>query len=74
MVRDATNTDSASNYADETLSGQIGFRLPVFDDQPEGPFWIKPEDRTEFVEPTKYVLTKLICMSIHFDHSAGYLS
>jgi len=62
LVRDATKTDSASNYADETLSGQNGVRLPVFDDQPEGPFWIKPEDSPEFTEPSQYILTKVCAL------------
>jgi hypothetical protein len=59
LVRDATKTDSASNYADETPSGQNGLRLPVYDDQPEGPFWIKPEASPEFTEPTEYVISKV---------------
>jgi len=62
LVRDATLTDSASNYADETPSGQNGLRLPVFDDQPEGPFWIKPEESPEFTEPSRYILTKVCAL------------
>jgi Sulfotransferase domain len=61
LVRDATKTDSASNYADETPSGLAGLRLPVYDDLPEGPFWIKPEASPEFTEPTEYVITKTHC-------------
>jgi hypothetical protein len=52
-------TDSASNYADETPSGQQGLVLPVYVDQPEGPFWIKPEANPNYVEPAKYILTKV---------------
>lgn len=59
LVRDATKTDSASNYADETPSGENGLRLPVYEDQPHGPFWIKPEASPEFTEPTEYVITKV---------------
>jgi hypothetical protein len=59
LVRDATKTHSASNYADETPSGEAGLRLPVFDDQPTGPFWIKPEASPEFTEPQEYVITKV---------------
>jgi hypothetical protein len=59
LVRDATLTDSASNYADETPSGQQGLVLPVYVDQPEGPFWIKPEANPNYVEPAKYILTKV---------------
>jgi len=61
LVRDATKTDSASNYADETPSGEDGLRLPVYEDQPDGPFWIKPEASPEFTEPTEYVITK-VCL------------
>lgn len=59
LVRDATKTDSASNYADETPSGEDGLRLPVYEDQPDGPFWIKPEANPDFKEPTEYVITKV---------------
>lgn len=59
LVRDATKTDSASNYADETISGQEGLILPVYKDQPMGPFWIKPAESPEFTEPANYVLTKV---------------
>lgn len=59
LVRDATKTDSASNYADETPTGAAGLRMPVFEDQPDGPFWIKPEASPEFSEPSEYVITKV---------------
>lgn len=64
LVRDATRTDSASNYADETPTGQNGLRLPVYEDQPDGPFWIKPEANPEFTEPTEYVITKVRFMML----------
>jgi hypothetical protein len=60
LIRETTLTDSASNYADETPAGQGGFAFPVFADQPEGPFWIKPESKTRaYEEPSKYILTKV---------------
>lgn len=60
LIREATLTDSASNYADETPAGQSGLTFPVYDEQPEGPFWIKPESTTlRYAEPTKYILTKV---------------
>jgi hypothetical protein len=60
LIREATWTDSASNYADETPAGQGGFAFPVYDDQPEGPFWIKPESTDRiYTEPNKYILTKV---------------
>jgi hypothetical protein len=59
LVRDATMTVSASNYADETPSGQSGLVLPVYRNHPEGPFWIKPEASPDFSEPDNYILTKV---------------
>jgi Sulfotransferase domain len=61
LVRDATKTVSASNYADETPTGEQGLKELVYPDKPEGPFWIKPEASPEFVEPAKYILTKTHC-------------
>jgi hypothetical protein len=60
LVRDTTFTVSASNYADETPLGLEGFLEPVYEDQIQGPFWIRPEDTpVEYEEPTKYILTKV---------------
>jgi hypothetical protein len=60
VIRDLTKTDSASNYADETPTGQAGVRLPVFDSMPDGPFWInKPEQGLSYSEPREYVITKV---------------
>jgi hypothetical protein len=64
LVRDATKTYSASNYADETPSGtRRGIKRVIFEDQPSGPFWIQPEvDNTPgFTKPTRWVLTKTHC-------------
>lgn len=60
LIRDLTQTDSASNYADETDAGRAGLKYPVFEDMPDGPFWInKPESELDYDEPTEYVLTKV---------------
>jgi hypothetical protein len=61
LVRDATKTVSASNYADETPTGEQGVKELVYPEKPQGPFWIKPEASPEFVEPNKYILTKTHC-------------
>ena len=61
LVREATKTVSATNYADETLEGELGFRDPVFQDEPDGPFWINPEENKEFTRPIEYVITKTHC-------------
>jgi len=63
FVRETTRTLSASNYADETEKGSLeGLRWPIFADQPDGPFWIKPDDPNEvltYQEPNRYILTKV---------------
>lgn len=63
FVRETTRTLSASNYADETQLGSLeGQRWPVFANQPDGPFWIKPDDPQEelmYKEPSRYILTKV---------------
>lgn len=52
-------TNSGSNYADETPTGLKGLKLPIFDDQPAGPFWIKPEASPDYTDPSDYILTKV---------------
>jgi hypothetical protein len=59
LVRDTTLSVSASNYADETASGQEGFLEPVYEDQIQGPFWIRSDDTPDYTEPTEYILTKV---------------
>lgn len=60
LIRDLTQTDSASNYADETDAGRAGRKFPVFEDMPDGPFWVnKPESELDYAEPSEYVLTKV---------------
>ena len=60
LVRDTTYTISASNYADETPLGLEGFLEPVYEDQIQGPFWIRPEETPiDYVEPSQYILTKV---------------
>jgi Sulfotransferase domain len=61
LIRDATKTDSATNYADETPAGETGYRQPVYDDMPEGPFWVKADENPDYVKPTEYAVTKTHC-------------
>jgi hypothetical protein len=72
LVRDATKTDSASNYADETPTGEAGYREPVYDDMPDGPFWIKPEASPEFSEPSEYVITKVRQQESRYNECAAH--
>jgi hypothetical protein len=59
LIHDATATNSASNYADETPAGFRGLYEPAFGDQQDGPYWILPGQGEEFTKPTRYVLTKV---------------
>ena len=62
LVRDVTQTFTASNYADETPEGLLGDRLPVYTNETYGPFWTIPMANVhEYRYPTQYVLTKTHC-------------
>lgn len=58
MVRHATRLNTASNYGEEDV---VGNSIPVFEDQPEGPFWTKRKDGKALGKPNKYILTKTHC-------------
>ena len=66
LVREVSQTPTASNYADETPEGAQGRKRAVFPDQPTGPFWIlndndaATEDNTKSSNQT-FVLTKTHC-------------
>ena len=61
LVRDVSQTRTASNYADETPVGAQGVKEAVYADQPTGPFWILDEDRSQHGETPPLVLTKTHC-------------
>ena len=61
LVREATKTVSASNYADDTLEGEMGVRDPVFEGALDGPFWTNSEESRDYTKPTEYVITKTHC-------------
>jgi hypothetical protein len=62
LVRDATQSFTASNYADETPEGLQGIFVPVFANETRGPFWIIPAaSRDEYTKPSSLVLTKTHC-------------
>jgi Sulfotransferase domain len=65
LVRDATQTFTASNYADETPEGQLGVHVPVFTTPHKkmvGPFWTIPAaNQYQYIPPPRYVLTKTHC-------------
>jgi hypothetical protein len=64
FVRRATKTRTATNYAEMRISRQamLGLKteesIPVYDDQPMGPFWT---DGNETGLPERVVLTKTHC-------------
>ena len=62
LIRELSKTDSGSNYAYETDAGRAGFKYPIYEDMPEGPFWVnkaEPGLEYEYTLPTEYVLTKV---------------
>ena len=63
LVRDTTQTFTASNYADETPEGRQGIVQPVFANETRGPFWIIPtaSQDTFTKPPSNLVLTKTHC-------------
>jgi hypothetical protein len=62
LVRDMTQTFTASNYADETPEGLLGERIPVYTNDTYGPFWTIPVDNKHYYQyPKQYVLTKTHC-------------
>jgi len=62
LVRHLTETNTASNYGNENR-GPDGESMPVFADQPTGPYWSDPTVHPEFGSPDRYVLTKTHCGS-----------
>jgi Sulfotransferase domain len=62
LVRDATQTFTASNYADETPEGRQGIFVPVYANETRGPFWIIPAASQDvYTKPSSLVLTKTHC-------------
>mmetsp|Transcript_13542 Transcript_13542/g.19831 ORF Transcript_13542/g.19831 Transcript_13542/m.19831 type:complete len:408 (-) Transcript_13542:499-1722(-) len=58
FVRWATQKNAGSNYGEEGLYD--GVSSPIFENSPQGPFWIGTEDK--FEHPTSgYILTKTHC-------------
>ena len=61
LIRHLTLTSSATNYGHELYDNRTS--VPVFADQPTGPFWYEPisQNRTYLRPVTSYVLTKTHC-------------
>jgi hypothetical protein len=60
MIRHVSLTYTASNYGHENRN-KTGPSLPVYIDQPNGPFWLEPEAHPEYSSPNDFVLTKTHC-------------
>lgn len=60
LIRHVSLTYTASNYAHENKD-KTGPSLPVFRDQPNGPYWLDPEVHPEYSAPRSFVLTKTHC-------------
>jgi hypothetical protein len=64
MIHSVSDKPTATNYGAETFDKQnVEERLPVVDDQPQGPYWLgQPFQR----QPGEFLLTKVCassCMS-----------
>ncbi|GKY92974.1 hypothetical protein MPSEU_000266100 [Mayamaea pseudoterrestris] len=60
LIRHLTMTSTATNYGNELADGREP--VPVFDDQPDGPFWYEPLTQpANYTHPTSYVMTKTHC-------------
>lgn len=59
-IRHIAMTGTASNYGHENKADS-GDSIPVFADQPSGPYWTDPKVHPEYDLPTDYVLTKTHC-------------
>jgi len=60
LIRRISKTKTGSNYARENL-GADGNALPVFPDQPAGPFYVNPQAHQDYNEPSDYIFTKTHC-------------
>jgi hypothetical protein len=60
LIRHLSLMHSGSNYGSDNI-GSGGAPIPVFADQPEGPFWMDPNAHPEYTYPSDYVLVKTHC-------------
>jgi hypothetical protein len=73
LVKSVTHTRTATNYAKMRAAKKVRYggsdpteSIPVFDNQPTGPFWSDPSNDTSSInssadKPTAFVLTKTHC-------------
>lgn len=63
LIRSMTQTNTASNYGFEHLRGAMEPSIRVYDDQPNGPFYVDVDlhRHPERTNPKKFVLTKTHC-------------
>lgn len=61
VVRHLSLTNTGTNYGEENLGLIHNQSVPVFDDQPDGPFFTDPGVHPEYETPTNYILTKTHC-------------
>ena len=60
-IRHLGMTQSATNYGHENTQLSSGEAIPVYEDQPGGPFWMDPDVHPEFEFPSRLVLVKTHC-------------
>ena len=54
-------TQSATNYGHENTLQSSGESIPIYGDQPEGPFWTSPDLHPEYHYPSCLVMVKPHC-------------
>lgn len=60
LIRHVSLTNTGSNYGVENL-GVNHTSVPIFADQPTGPFYVDPTVHPEYDFPKRYILTKTHC-------------
>jgi hypothetical protein len=72
LIRHISETRTASNYGNEN-KGAKGLSLPIFPDQPAGPFWQDPYIHPEYTLPKTFVLsTSIIPWSVNTSTTNEY--
>ena len=60
-IRHLGMTQSATNYGHENTLQSSGESIPIYGDQPEGPFWTSPDLHPEYHYPARLVMVKTHC-------------
>lgn len=61
FVRSLGMVNSGTNYGHENNNNETGTSIPIFGDQPGGPFWMDPNMYPNYSFPTRWVMVKTHC-------------